>query len=222
MKKVLITGHTGGLGKACVKVADEKGWEWVGFSRSTGVDVTKYQQIYSNLLNLGQFDLAIMAHGTQKGIELKDLQPSQYEKLMRENLDSCVYLTSLLAQRHQVKRGGLLCYISSIQATQPRKGRGVYAMAKAGVEALTRIAAVELGEQQIRTVCLRLGQMTHTMKGIDFPEDQVKKIKKFTPLQWVDAEETAKLIFNLYELQSITGETIEITSGHKFSVWPKG
>ena len=37
--KIAITGHTSGLGKALAEYCDNKGIEWVGFSRSNGNDI---------------------------------------------------------------------------------------------------------------------------------------------------------------------------------------
>ena len=61
--------------------------------------------------------------------------------------------------------------------------------------------------------------MTHTMRGITFSPEQVRQIESKIPLPWVAADEVAQFIFDLYDMSSLTGEVIEISSGHKFSIW---
>jgi NADP-dependent 3-hydroxy acid dehydrogenase YdfG len=46
--KIAITGHTSGLGKALAEYCDNKGIEWVGFSRSNGKDISN-KEFYKRL-----------------------------------------------------------------------------------------------------------------------------------------------------------------------------
>ncbi|HEY7440136.1 MAG TPA: SDR family oxidoreductase [Acidimicrobiia bacterium] len=52
---------------------------------------------------------------------------------------------------------GVIVNIASINATVPSKGMAAYCTAKAGVEMLTRIAAMELGERHVRVVAIGPG-----------------------------------------------------------------
>lgn len=47
-------------------------------------------------------------------------------------------------------RGGAIVNIASLNARQPAEGMGAYCSAKAGVEMLTKVAAMELGRHSIR------------------------------------------------------------------------
>jgi NAD(P)-dependent dehydrogenase (short-subunit alcohol dehydrogenase family) len=74
-----------------------------------------------------------------------------------EGLEVC--LTGVfLAVKHEARRiaaggrGGAIVNIASINARQPAEGMAAYCAAKAGVEMLTRVAAMELAPQGIR-VC---------------------------------------------------------------------
>jgi NAD(P)-dependent dehydrogenase (short-subunit alcohol dehydrogenase family) len=49
-------------------------------------------------------------------------------------------------------RGGVIVNIASINARQPGEGLSAYCAAKAGVEMLTRCAAMELGRERVRVV----------------------------------------------------------------------
>jgi NAD(P)-dependent dehydrogenase (short-subunit alcohol dehydrogenase family) len=218
-KRALITGITGNLGKAADKVFKAKGWETVGVSRGTGTNLSVWHHAAILVSDHNPFDLVFMTHGLQIPCELEEMSEWEISEVIENNLTSSFNLTALLARDQKIKPGGLIVYCSSIQATQPRRGRGAYAVAKAGLEALTKIAAVEMAPAG-RAICLRLGQMTGTMKGVEFSPEAVAEIGKNTPLPWVSFVDTAKLVLALYEQPSLSGEVIEVSSMHKFSIWP--
>lgn len=214
--KVLIIGDTGNLGSSIVNKCQKENIEYFGISKNTST----YSGAWNSLHDIGRFDIVVMAHGVQERISLSEVNDDNWNKIIDNNLKSPVIITTILAKEQVVKHGGLIVYISSIQAAQPREGRGLYAIAKGGIETLTRIAAVEFTQYNVRTVCLRLGQMTKSMKGITFDDAQIASIKKKTPLPWVDGNKVADFIFDLYKQESLSGEVIEISSLHKMSIWP--
>jgi len=196
--------------------------DWIveGAAREYKRDLTDWQKTSNWIAETDGFDLIVMAHGVQKTATMKDVDEELWMNIIGNNLNASASLTHALLEHDKVNDGALIVYFSSIQATQPREGRGLYGISKAGVEALARVVAVE--NPNIRTIALRLGQMTKAMRGIDFSDFQAQEIEKKTIRPWVDAQSVAKIIFNLYDNgMSMTGETVEISSGHKFSVWPK-
>ena len=220
-KSILITGHTGNVGIACHAHFQVKGWDITGVSRSSNLDLRDWESTSQWIEQHDPFDIVVMAHGVQKPIRLKDLTQSIWQDIISNNLDASASLTTALIRHNKVNESGLVVYFSSIQATQPREGRGAYAAAKAGIEGLTRAASVEWQKNNVRTVCLRIGQMTHPMKGIGFTADAIKKLNEAIPHAWVGGIEIAKFVLALYDQISLSGETIEISSGHKYNIWPK-
>lgn len=225
--RALVSGATGNVGRACAELLTLQGWQVVGVSRG-GSDLADYHAVdLSDIDAISQFipsrqpfDLAVMTHGTQHGVEIGDMEFSGwYKEILDNNLNSAVYLTDVLIGEGKLNPGALIVYCSSIHATQPRKGRGPYSVAKAGLEALARVVAIEQSGAGIRAVALRLGQMAQPMKGIVFTPEQEAAIKEKTPLQWVEPDEIAALCLSLYGQKSLTGETIEISSGHSLNIW---
>ncbi len=223
MKRVLITGITGNLGHAVQGEFWPEGWGVLGVSRSgnAGVDLKDWQQVDEFIQAAGEFDLVFMAHGVVDTARLGETDSEMWANVVGNNLESAWILTDALKRHRRMKEGGLIVYCSSIQATQPRAGRGLYCVAKAGLEGLTRAAAVEFAADGVRTVCLRLGQMERLMGGMEFGEEERKAVEALIPLPWVPFDEAARLGLALYEQRSLTGEVIEVSSGHRFSVWPK-
>jgi NAD(P)-dependent dehydrogenase (short-subunit alcohol dehydrogenase family) len=240
MKRILITGITGNLGRAAAKYFGDEGWEVDGVSRSASllhpaargikgvqmnsvfpVDLANWTETENYIQSReSEYDIVFMTHGTQQKVLISEFNWGNFEDIIGNNLNSAAILSMALMRYDKLNPSALVVYCSSIQASQPRAGRGLYAIAKSGLEALTRTMAVELAPEG-RAIALRLGQMESTMKGITFTPEDEKAIREYTPLPWVSFEDTARLVLNLYAQPSISGEVIEISSLHKFGIWPK-
>lgn len=229
--RALVTGISGNVGSATAKLLLANGWEVMGIARhvdyKSGYDVHLVDLIYPHeisdfLYQQAAFDLVIMTHGTQEpAIIGSDDFDVIYQRVRANNLDSAVYLTDALIHFDKLNPGALIVYCSSIHATQPRASRGPYAIAKAGLEALARVVAIEQSGAGIRAVALRLGQMETPMRGIVFTPEQEAAIKECTPLKWVSPDEIAALCLALYEQKSLSGTVIDVDSVHSINVWPK-
>jgi NAD(P)-dependent dehydrogenase (short-subunit alcohol dehydrogenase family) len=226
--RALVTGITGNVGKAAANLLRLQGWDVVGISRNSNesepnkhqLNLTVHQDVIEFVLDQQPFDLVVMAHGTQHGVELGDSSfMDWYTSVVDNNLTSAVILTNELIAWERLNYGSLIVYCSSIQATQPRKGRGPYSVAKAGLEALTKIVAVEQ-TGRVRTVALRLGQLSKTMANITFDPAQVEAIRARTLTDWPEPEEVARFVMVLYEQPGITGAVLDYDSGHNLVVWP--
>jgi NAD(P)-dependent dehydrogenase (short-subunit alcohol dehydrogenase family) len=231
--RILITGITGNLGKAAWNVFSDAGWQISGLSREksishsgwatcvdSGVNLSYWQEVETFIDHAEPFDLVFMTHGTQQKVMIPDFTQTAWERVVDNNLKSAAILSSALLKCGRLEPGCLVVYCSSIQATQPRAGRGLYAVAKGGLESLARTMAVELAPDG-RAIALRLGQMAETMKGISFTPEDAEAIKGFTPLPWVNFENTARLVLNLYSQPSISGVIYDIDSLHHLSIWPQ-
>ena len=221
-KTVLIAGATGNMGRACVKYTGEDiRWIPTLVSRDN-LNLANWNRVmdFAERASTGPFDLVIMAHGTQTPCTLSNMTKFIWGEIIENNLSSSAALITALIKSKKINPSALIVFISSIQATQPRAGRGAYAAAKAGIEGLMRATAVELFDINARAIALRIAQMTEPMKGIKFTPDEILKINKIMPLGLVNPSSIAKLIFETYYNQPfITGEVIEISAGHNLNIW---
>ena len=224
-KRILITGVTGNIGKAACAYFKSQGWLVTGIAQRSRPDIEPDQFIRADLANdyptlptWSKFDVVLMAHGVASNVEFQNIA-SYWDRVIPVNLTSHAILTSGLCDFHHLADNALIVYCSSIHAQQPRRGRALYAIAKAGIEGLTKAAAVELAPQA-RTVCLRLGQMKEQMRGVTFTQKDIERIEGRTPLPWIDSQDVAHLCLSLYQQSSLTGSVIDLSSGHPFSVWP--
>lgn len=230
--RILISGASGNVGVACINYfCNQENAQVYGLSRTTpqvkhydnftfsNANLNKFHQPVIRLFDC-QFDLVIMAHGTQEKIAIGKESMTAIMKIIDSNLISALNLTDILIRYQLLAQDSLIVYSGSIQATQPRAGRGPYAIAKAGLEALTKIVAVEQSPRT-RAICLRMGQLSKQMKGIVFNEDHVRSIKSITFAKFPTPKDIAKYCHNLYDMKGITGSIIDVDSGHHLSVWPR-
>lgn len=218
----LITGINGNVGKACKQWLSAHEWSVLGdiYGRDKGkINLVDWKEVNKSLSHASMFDLVVMAHGVQIPANLTMLDADNWQQVIDNNLTASAVLTSALLRYSCLAPGGLIIFFSSIQATQPRAGRGAYAAAKAGVEDLMRATAVEVGSFSARAVAIRAGQMTEAMENIKFSQDQLDYIGKKMPLGLVDPLAIAQLIDNLYHMPYITGEVIEVSAGHNLNIW---
>jgi len=101
----------------------------------------------------GRLDIGLNCAGLGALGPITDLPVEQWDLV----LDVCLKGV-FLAVKHEARAmrdagiGGVIVNIASINARQPGQGMAAYCSAKAGVEMLTRVAAMELGPAGIR-VC---------------------------------------------------------------------
>ena len=164
------------------------------------------------------YDLIVLANGVQEPTSLVDVSERGAERIIWGNLTFTLGIVKHTLEK--INPGALYVFFSSIQATQPRHGRGVYAASKAGIEGLMRATAVEAGEiNGGRAVALRIGQMTTQMKNVHFDERQKQQLQWLAPLGWTTPEDIATLCLDLYSQPSLTGSVIEISGGQNLNVW---
>ena len=72
-----------------------------------------------------------------------------WDKIMATSLKSAFLVSSHAASLMKRTRGGRIVNISSIAARKATRGMGIYCVAKAGLEMLTRVMAVELAAEHI-------------------------------------------------------------------------
>lgn len=181
-----------------------------------------------------RIDILVNAVGGSWGITQKDLTAApprgfrglanctleDWRTILGANLDSAYYC-SRAAAPHLKKQGGAIVNISSVAA---RKGippgaegsSGPYAVAKAGVMAMTRQFALELGEFGVRVNCVapgvvasgRLRKVIAFSKTNQIPEGSMSQI----PLGRVGSvEEIAALVVALCtdDTSYMTGAVID-------------
>ena len=137
-----------------------------------------------------------------------------FKKIIDINLNSVFLLSSYVVEsmiKNRVK--GIIINISSISA-KGNAGQSAYSASKAGVEALTKTWAKELGGFGIRSVAIAPGfiDTDSTRKALN--EKIIKHIKSNTPLKRLGrAYELSSTVLFIINNEFINGTVIELDGG---------
>lgn len=97
----------------------------------------------------GRLDILVNNAGIIRDALVPEMDDADWSAVLETNLTG-VFRCSRLVARHMLsRRRGRIINISSVVASRGNKGQGNYAAAKAAVNALTRVMAIELGPRGI-------------------------------------------------------------------------
>jgi NAD(P)-dependent dehydrogenase (short-subunit alcohol dehydrogenase family) len=135
------------------------------------------------------------------------------------------FLTIKHAAPHLVRHGGgSIVAVSSIAAAVSHPYLGAYAVGKAGIDMLVKVAADELGRSNVRVNAIRPGLVdTELVAGIFATEQVLNSYLTQTPLGRAgQPAEIAELVRFLAGPESawITGQAISIDGGHSLRRGP--
>ncbi|VVD63929.1 beta-ketoacyl-ACP reductase [Pandoraea aquatica] len=156
-----------------------------------GCDVTDEAQVETLftqvIAQLGGLDVLVNNAGVTRDNLLFKMSVDDWDRVMNVHLRG-TFLCTRAAQRHMVEqRSGKIVNLSSTSALGNR-GQANYSSAKAGLQAFTRTAAIELGPFNINVNAVAPGfvdtemtRQTAERRGID-PEEYKRQRAKSIPL----------------------------------------
>jgi len=196
-KVVVVTGGSKGLGRAMALGFGEAGADVVVSSRK----LEACEVVADEIRSMGRRALAVRAHVgdwdhcaalidatvaefgridvlvNNAGIapvppSLLDVTPDLFDKTIGVNLRGPLRLTALAAEH--MPGGGSVINISSTASQHPSAVTVVYAAAKAGLNALTKAAAVEYGPRGIRVNAIVCGMFHTDSLHASLPSDDLQ------------------------------------------------
>lgn len=119
----------------------------------------------------GRVDVLVNNAGSYPVSPLVDMDPAEWDAVLRGNLRSA-FLCTQAAARLMIEQGagGAIVNISSIEAVRATRFHAHYAAAKAGLEMLTKTGALELGPHGIRVNGVAPGLIWRHGLQEDWPE----------------------------------------------------
>jgi NAD(P)-dependent dehydrogenase (short-subunit alcohol dehydrogenase family) len=238
-KGVVVTGAASGIGqaiatafieagasvllcdlnaKALDAVAGELGDRAIG--RVTDVSDESHVEgaMRSALDAFGSLDIVVNCAGFGAIAPITELTADKWKSVLAVTLGGVFYGVKQAA-RHMLEQGrpGVIINISSVNGQQPGEGQVAYCAAKAGVDMITRCAALELGGRGIRVVGIAPGLVETPLTKTEL-EDPAKRalFMAIIPMKRaVEAQEIAETAMFLASdmARSINGHTIVIDGG---------
>ena len=137
-----------------------------------------------------------------------------WNDVLNINLTAVFLMTRAFAEQMARKRvRGVIISMSSVSA-RGNAGQSAYSAAKAGVEALTRVWAKELGPLGLRFAAIAPGFVDTPSTHAALTEEVLEDWRRKTPLRRLgQVEDIARAAMYILENDLITGTVLEVTGG---------
>jgi pteridine reductase len=165
----------------------------------------------SALERFGRLDVLVNNASSFYPTAIGAIEAGHWEELMGSNLRAPLFLAQEAAPALKKQRGAII-NIADIHAERPLKGYVVYSIAKAGLAALTRALALELGPE-VRVNAVAPGAIAWPEDG-QFPPQERARILAGTPLERLGAPaEVARAVHFLATAPFVTGQVLAVDGG---------
>lgn len=178
-KVVLITGASGGIGRAAVQLFNEKGWSVVGVDRqefgesfpddglfilSDISEPNDIEFIFEKTQKYSEYlDAVVNNAAVQIAKPLLEISCDEWDETMASNLRSVFLGVKLAHPLMKSAGGGAIVNVSSIHAVATSANISAYAASKGGLLALTRAMAIEFAPDNIRVNAILPGAVDTPM-----------------------------------------------------------
>ena len=237
-KTVVVTGGSRGIGAAIVSLLAKEGYNIVlNYNKSEEVakkmkqeftekgynveifkaDVSKIEEVKQlvefTIQKFGKIDVLINNAGISQTKLFTDITKEDWNNMINVNLNSVFYMSQEVIPYMIHEKEGLIINISSIWGMIGASCEVHYSVAKAGVDAMTKSLAKELGASNIRVNSIAPGIIDTDMNKY-LSETEIEEIKKEIPLGKIgNTLAIAKCAKWLIEDDYTTGQIIAINGG---------
>ncbi len=226
-KTAIVTGGLGSLGSAVTSALRELGAKVIIFDRFDSddedvyrVNLTDESQIESVLKRIDKVDVLVNCAGEIYSEPILNVMKGEthsvenWHRVIGNNLDSCFIVSSRVAGKMAINRTkGVIINFSSISA-QGNMGQAAYSASKAGIEALTKVMAKELGMFKIRVCAIAPGFIETQSTKDALSDAMIDHWKKETPLRRLGTtDDIIKTIKYIIETDYLSGAVIPVDGG---------
>lgn len=237
-KTVIVTGGSRGIGAAIVTILARENYNVVlNYNKSEEIakkmkeeftskgysveifkaDVSKREEVEKlvkfTLNKFKNIDILINNAGISQTKLFTDITDEDWNNMINTNLNSVFYMTQEVAKNMIHNQNGCIINISSIWGITGASCEVHYSVAKAGVNAMTKALAKELGPSNIRVNSIAPGIIDTDMNKY-LTDKEIVEIEDEIPLGKIGkVQDISKCIKWLIEDEYTTGQVISINGG---------
>ena len=236
----IVTGGASGIGRACVlefarggaglvvvdiagedaltetaRLARDAGARCVTFHADV-TDAGKAERVVAETrVRLGRVDILVNAAGMSDDAPVWKLTETQWERVLNINLKGTFNYIRATAAGFRAQGAGKIVNIASVEAERGRFGISAYAASKAGVVALTRAAAAELGPANVNVNAVAPGFIRTPLVARLAPEVKEEAARASVFGRIGEPEEVAAVVAFLCTeaARYVTGAVIRVDGG---------
>jgi NAD(P)-dependent dehydrogenase (short-subunit alcohol dehydrogenase family) len=229
----VVTGGAAGIGRATAEALVGKGANVVIWDIAAGVEEVA-AQIGATGIRVDIADtaavreaaaaspsVALLAHCAARPEygELWSADVAQWDRGMAINLTGSFLVLREISQQMLMRGGsGRIVLVSSANGVVPDRGLGIYGVAKAGVNMLARVAAVELAEHDILVNSILPGPtMTNMGHDRSRPDLATRMLGRLPVKRFCEPPEVAAAILFMLESDWMTGANMAFDGGMQAS-----
>ncbi len=236
MKKVLITGGSRGIGRACVEYFSEIGYSVAFIYRSNDAaandvaskcgafavkaDISLADEASAAVRRaseyLGGLDILVNNAGISQIKLFGDITDADWERMISSNLSGVFYITREALKLMLAQHSGRIINIGSMWGKTGASCEVHYSAAKSGIRGMTMALAKELGPSGITVNCIEPGVIDTDMNS-ELDRDAIDSLCEETPLGRIGKpREIAYLAEFLAsdKAEFITGQIIGVDGGY--------
>ena len=237
-KIIIVTGASRGIGKEIAKQLSKKGNTVIAnYNKSEKqaqelkeelekenikidifkADVSKRNEaqelVEYTIKKYGKIDVLINNAGISQIKEFTQITDEDWNTMINTNLNSVFYMTQEVCKNMIQNKNGCIINISSIWGVVGASCEVHYSVSKAGIDAMTKSLAKEMGPSNIRINSIAPG-IINTEMNKNLSEEEINNIKEEIPLEKIGkAQDIEKCVEWLIEDEYTTGQVISINGG---------
>lgn len=192
---------------------DDEYARWYGVDVCDSADVARLVQTVEK--DFGSAPDLVYCAGIVKDGSISLISDEAWNAVIQTNLTGAFHFVRALSKSLMVAGDGRIVLIGSVSATKGNPGQLSYAAAKAGMEGMCRVVAVELGRFGVTCNVVSPGVIESRMVD-ETPTPAIQRLLKSTPLRsFGTPSDVAGLVGFLLSAEGryITGQTIQIDGG---------